>query len=292
MEANLLCNPNKQVLNATSHIIKQADKNTIQSLQANDTTKIFQENPDTYTTWESDYEKAMKELDETPLQKLINATNKLAAVPTAYLDEATNEDEPMETEQIQSTVISHKEVEGEASGMNNTQEKTTAKNRRTKRIKNVEENSNKKLLERRASYNSIDTPVVEKSEVTIKKGRTEPHTPECIAPIELGEFPSHYHVENRLEELQKKIHDRAHELTESAMKEYITFDPNIQGYNIDQIKKLIREDMYNQNVDRLTEINKYELTRLKSMTEANMEFLKSPKKKKKEWRLFATPYKR
>ncbi|KAG5881875.1 hypothetical protein JTB14_008689 [Gonioctena quinquepunctata] len=115
----------------------------------------------------------------------------------------------------------------------------------------------------------------------MEEEQIEPNTSECIAPTELGEFPSHYHAENMLEELQEEIHDRAHELTESAINEHIIFDPNIQGYNIDQIKKLIREDMYNQNVDRPKKINEYELNRLKSMTEGMMEFLKSPKKGKK-----------
>ncbi|KAG5877097.1 hypothetical protein JTB14_006392 [Gonioctena quinquepunctata] len=46
------------------------------------------------------------------------------------------------------------------------------------------------------------------------------------------------------------------------------------------MKDIVRESIYNQNIERLTEENKEELNRLKSKTENNKKFLKSPVKKK------------
>ncbi|KAG5865447.1 hypothetical protein JTB14_027180 [Gonioctena quinquepunctata] len=166
-------------------------------------------------------------------------------------------------EGITSTLIKEKQIQEKKEAERNEflRKKRRQKIEEQNKLKNAEETPNKKLLEMGKLQLNRHASSGEKAHRPPRAGRIS--------------------VENRLEELQKKIHDRALELTEKTMKEYITFNPNIKGYNVDQIKKLIREDMYNQNVDRLSEISKDELTRLKSMMEANAEFLKSPKKIKK-----------
>ncbi|KAG5861278.1 hypothetical protein JTB14_004076 [Gonioctena quinquepunctata] len=278
MEADCTLDSNKHVTNVTSHVIKEADTHNIIG-QPKEITRVLQRNLDDNQREEKTW------IEDPSLETLHRIAKRNAEITKADFKEEESEDEQMDVEQIQTTAIAHKDAEGIQERREAERKEFFRKNRRQKieeqiKLKNAEETPNKKLLERRASYNLIDTPVVEKSEVP-KKWGTEPHTPERTAPLELGEFQSYYHVENRLEELQKKIHDRALELTEITMKDYITFNPNIKGYNVDQIRKLIEENMFNQNVDRLSEISKDELTRLKSMMEANAEFLKSHKKGKK-----------
>ncbi|KAG5864395.1 hypothetical protein JTB14_033319 [Gonioctena quinquepunctata] len=94
MDANLLSDSNKQVVNVTIHIIKRADRNTKLLQQAIETTEIFQENPVTMKLWESDYGTAAKELS---LVNLHSAINKMTAIPKANLDDELTEE--METDQ-------------------------------------------------------------------------------------------------------------------------------------------------------------------------------------------------
>ncbi|KAG5864248.1 hypothetical protein JTB14_035611 [Gonioctena quinquepunctata] len=99
IDTDPLPNPNRQVANITSYIIKGADNNTKRLQQLNNATNIFGEKPETIETWESDYEKAKITVDSA-FAELFNAANEAAAIATASFDEAINEDEPMETNQI------------------------------------------------------------------------------------------------------------------------------------------------------------------------------------------------
>ncbi|KAG5881896.1 hypothetical protein JTB14_008709 [Gonioctena quinquepunctata] len=92
-------NLHRQVANVTSYVIKVADNHTKQLQQLNNITDIFGEKPEIIETWESDYEKA-KTTNESAIKTLLNAVNETIAIPTANFDEATNEEVPMETNQI------------------------------------------------------------------------------------------------------------------------------------------------------------------------------------------------
>ncbi|KAG5868554.1 hypothetical protein JTB14_031041 [Gonioctena quinquepunctata] len=300
MEAECTTNPNKHVANIKTHIIREADKhsNTEQPIETN---MVPQRIPD-------DDQGRVKTKSDDPLETLQDLAKRNSERERADFKDK-EDDEQMDTEQIQTTIIAHKDVEGEeilhldrdtikditstlikdklilekrdAERKEFYSKKQTQKAKKQNKQKNAKETPQKKLLGRRASCTITDTPAEEERATLNKNRRTEPHTSERNAPLDVGEYDSSYHLENRLVELQQHILDRALELTDSTLEECQILNPNLKGYDMEKMTKIVRESLYNQNVERLTEENKEELNRLKSKTENNAEFLKSPMKKKK-----------
>ncbi|KAG5896636.1 hypothetical protein JTB14_009543 [Gonioctena quinquepunctata] len=88
MEADCITNPNKHVVNIKTHIIKEADKQT-NIEQPIETNMIPQRNPD----------EDQEQLKELRKEK-------------CHFKDKDSDDEPMDTEQIQTASIVHKDVEG------------------------------------------------------------------------------------------------------------------------------------------------------------------------------------
>ncbi|KAG5869658.1 hypothetical protein JTB14_024697 [Gonioctena quinquepunctata] len=109
----------------------------------------------------------------------------------------------------------------------NKQENVQITPQRENKQENVQITPQKKLLGKRPSI--TDASTVEESMIPDKNTRTEPRTLERNAPLDTDKFESSYHLENRLDELQKRIHDRALELTENTMKNYEILNPNLKG---------------------------------------------------------------
>ncbi|KAG5885174.1 hypothetical protein JTB14_003515 [Gonioctena quinquepunctata] len=112
----------------------------------------------------------------------------------------------------------------------NKQENVQITPQRENKQENVQITPQKKLLGKRPSL--TDALTVEESMIPDKNTRTEPRTLERNAPLDNDKYESCYHLGNRLDELQKRIHDRALELTENTMKNYEILNPNLKGKTV------------------------------------------------------------
>ncbi|KAG5877533.1 hypothetical protein JTB14_019236 [Gonioctena quinquepunctata] len=147
--------------------------------------------------------------NQTPIQLDDEKLTKLEEI--LHLDRETVED-------IRTTLIKEKRFleEKEAERKGYFEKKRRQKLERQNKQENAEVTPQKKLLEKRPSDSIIDASIVEESMISDKNTRSEPRTLERNAPLDLENFESSYHLENRLDELQQRLHVRAHELTDNT----------------------------------------------------------------------------